>query len=69
MGLGLKRVATGIVSQRNQTRLFAQLSKILLEYVNFDAIYPIFNIQKHPSKITRYEVNLPKEGVSSYCVV
>ena len=53
----LKRVATGSVSKRYQTSLFAQLSKTSLENVNFDLICPIFNIQKPPSKIFRYEVH------------
>ena len=45
IGSGLKRVATGSVTKRYQTSLFAQLSKTLLEKVNFDLICPIFNIQ------------------------
>ena len=57
----MKRVATGEVSKKYQTILFAQLSKTLLENVNFD-----LNIQKPPSKITRYVVHLPTENVSSY---
>ena len=68
IGSGLKRAATGSVSKRYQTSIFAQLSKTLRENVNFDLICPIFNIQKHPSKITRYGVHLPKENVSSYFV-
>ena len=65
---GLKRVATGSVSKRYQANLFAQLSKTSLENVNFDLICPIFNIQKPPSKITRYRVHLPKLNASSYFV-
>ena len=57
----MKRVATSEVLKKYQTILFAQLSKTLLENVNFD-----LNIQKPPSKITRYGVHLPTENVSSY---
>ena len=60
IGSGLKCVATGSVSKIYQTSLFAQLSKTLLENVNFDLIYAIFNVQKPPSGITRYGVHLPK---------
>ena len=35
IGSGLKRVATGSVSKRYQTSLFAQLSTLFLENVNF----------------------------------
>ena len=74
--IGLETAKTGIctrkwyrsVSKRYQTGLFAQLSKILLENVNFELIYSIFIIQKPPSKITRYRVDLPKEDVSGYSV-
>ena len=48
--------------------LFAQLSKTFFENVIFDLIRPIVNFQKHPSKMTRYGVHLPKEYVSSYFV-
>ena len=65
---GLKRVATGSVTKRYQTDLFAQRSKTILENVIFDLICPKFNIQKPPSKITTYGVNLSKENVSSYFV-
>ena len=68
IGSGLKCVATGSVSKRYQTSLFAQISKTFLENVIFDRIYPIFNIQKPPSKIIRYGVHLPKEVVLSYFV-
>ena len=65
IGSGLKRVVTGSVSERYQTSLCAQLSKKILEKINIfsDLICEIFNIQKPPSKITRYGVNIPKENV------
>ena len=68
IGSGLKRVATGSVSNRCQTSFLAQISKTLLENVNFDLFCPIFGIQKPSSKITRYGVHLSKENVSSYFV-
>ena len=68
IGSGLKRVFTGSISKIYQTSLFAHISKPLLENVNFDLIYPIFNIPKPPSKTTRYGIHLPKEDVSSYFV-
>ena len=48
MGSGLKRLATGSVSKRYQTSLFAQLSKTIPENVhivleNFDHICQVFN--------------------------
>ena len=43
MGSGLKLLATGIVSKRYQTNLFAQLSKTLLENVHLDRICQVFN--------------------------
>ena len=42
MGSGLKRLATGSVSKRYQTSLFAQLSKTILENVHFDHICQVF---------------------------
>ena len=68
IGSVLKRVATGSVSKRNQSSLFAQLSKTLFENVNFDLIYPRFNVETLPNKTTRYGVHLPKEDLSSYFV-
>ena len=68
MGSGLKRLATGSVSKRYQTSLFAQLSKTLLENVHFDINCQVFNFQKAPSRNTRYGEHLPKESVSSYIV-
>ena len=44
-GSGWKRVVTGTVSKRYPTSFFAQLSKTVLESVNFDLICPIFSIQ------------------------
>ena len=46
IGSGLKRVATGSVSTRYQTTLFAQP----LKSENFDLICPIFNIQNLQAK-------------------
>ena len=60
IGCGLKRVTTGSNSKKYQTGLFAQRSKTFLENVNFDLVYPIFEIQKPPSKTIRYGVHLPK---------
>ena len=68
IGSGLTRVATGNVSKIYQTNLFAQLIEILLENVSFDLNYPIFNIRKPQSKITRYGVHLPNEDFPSYVV-
>ena len=45
MGSGLKRLATGSVSERSQTSVFAQLSKTLLENVHFDLICQVLNFQ------------------------
>ena len=59
----MKRVATGSVSERYQT-----CNNFTCKNVNFDLIYPIFNIQIPPSKITRYEVHLPTDLISSYFV-
>ena len=68
IGSGLKGVATGSVSKKYETNLFAQFSKTFFENLKFDIICPIFNIQQAPSKIIRYGVHLPKENVSSYFV-
>ena len=54
IGSGLKCVATGSVSKRYQTNLFAQGVKTSLENLNFDVFHPIFSIRKPPTKITRY---------------
>ena len=43
MGSGLKGLATGSVSKRYQTSLFAQLSKTIPENVHFDHICQVFN--------------------------
>ena len=43
MGSGLKRLATGSVSERYQTSMFAQLSKTILENLHFDHICQVFN--------------------------
>ena len=61
IGSGLKRVATGSVS-KYPTSLFAQLSKTLLENVNFNLKCPLFNIQKPPSKITRFGVHQQQQN-------
>ena len=63
MGLELNRVAAGSVSERYQSRFCAQFPKNLFENVKFffDLICELFNIQKVPSKITRYAVNLQRE--------
>ena len=66
IGSGLKRVAAGSVSERCQTSFWAQFSKnIYLESEKFffGLICEISNIQKAPSKITRYGVNLQRENV------
>ena len=68
IGSRLKCVATSGVSKRYQTSLSAQLLKTLFENVNFELNYPIFNIQRPSSKVTRYEVNLPQEDISSNVV-
>ena len=58
IGSGLKPVAASSVSERYQTSFCAQVSKNLFENVKFffDLIREIFNIQKSPSKITRYGI-------------
>ena len=64
-GSGLKRVAVGSVSESYQTSVCAPFSKkCIFENVKlfFDLICEIFNIQKAPSKITRYGVNLQREN-------
>ena len=65
IGSGLKRVAAGSVSERYQTILCAHLSKILFENVKFFSTFfcELFNIQKAPSTINRYGVNLQWENV------
>ena len=45
MGSGLKRLATGSVSKRSQTSVFAQLSKTLPENVHFDLNCQVLNFQ------------------------
>ena len=50
MGSGLKRLATGSVSKRYQTSVFAQLSKTLLENVHFDLNCQVLNFQKASSR-------------------
>ena len=61
----MKRVVAGSVSERYQTIFCAQFSKNLFETVKFfsDNFNENFNIQKAPSKITRYGVNLQRENV------
>ena len=65
IGSGLKRAAAGSVLERYQTRFCAQFFKSLFENVKlfFDLICEIFNIQKAPSKISRYGVNLQRKNV------
>ena len=65
IGLGLKRVAAGSVSERYQTSFCGQFLKKLFENVKFffDLFGELLNIQNAPSKITRYGVNLHKENV------
>ena len=45
MGSGLKRSATGSVSKRSQTSVFAQPSKTLLENVEHDLNCQVLNFQ------------------------
>ena len=55
------RVATGSVSRRHQTSLFAQLSKSLLESANFDLICPIFNFQNLQAKSLAIEYTFQRK--------
>ena len=59
---GLKSVTAGSASERYQTRFCAQFSRNSFENVKLfsDVICEIINIQKAPSKITRYGENLRK---------
>ena len=63
---GLKRVATGSVSKRYQTSVFAQLSKTLLETESFDLFCPIFIIQKPSSEVIRYEVTFQRKTFRAF---
>ena len=65
IGSGLKRVAAGSASKRYQTSFCAQFSENVYENVKllFELFRGIFNIQKAPSKITRFGVNLQRENV------
>ena len=54
--------ATGCVSKRDQTNLFAQLSKTLLENSNFDLFSPLFKIQKPASNIKSLDMEYTFKG-------